>query len=77
MTHVANLPEGAEVLGPIAKACPGEMYTDSQGMQAHSTPRAMTAVDIWDPRVVDGFAARRRVITFDNRGVGAGLGEPR
>jgi len=28
-------------------------------------------LDNWDPRVVDGFAAKRRVITFDNRGVGA------
>ena len=28
-------------------------------------------LDNWDPRVVDGIAARRRVITFDNRGVGA------
>jgi pimeloyl-ACP methyl ester carboxylesterase len=28
-------------------------------------------LDNWDPRVVDGIAAKRRVITFDNRGVGA------
>ncbi len=31
-------------------------------------------LDNWDPRVVDGIAARRRVITFDNRGVGASTG---
>ncbi|KUO07216.1 alpha/beta fold hydrolase [Streptomyces sp. DSM 15324] len=31
-------------------------------------------LDNWDPRVVDGFAARHRVITFDNRGVGASSG---
>ncbi|WP_037673722.1 alpha/beta fold hydrolase [Streptomyces globisporus] len=31
-------------------------------------------LDNWDPRVVDGLAARRRVITFDNRGVGASGG---
>jgi pimeloyl-ACP methyl ester carboxylesterase len=31
-------------------------------------------LDNWDPRVVDGIAARRRVITFDNRGVGASGG---
>ncbi|MCP2243532.1 alpha/beta fold hydrolase [Lentzea aerocolonigenes] len=31
-------------------------------------------LDNWDPRVVDGIAARRRVITFDNRGVGASQG---
>jgi pimeloyl-ACP methyl ester carboxylesterase len=35
----------------------------------------LTAVlDNWDPRVVDGIAARHRVITFDNRGVGASGG---
>jgi pimeloyl-ACP methyl ester carboxylesterase len=31
-------------------------------------------LDNWDPRVVDGIAAQRRVITFDNRGVGASHG---
>ena len=31
-------------------------------------------LDNWDPRVVDGIAAERRVITFDNRGVGASGG---
>jgi len=33
-------------------------------------------LDNWDPRVVDGFAAKHRVITFDNRGVGASSGKP-
>jgi pimeloyl-ACP methyl ester carboxylesterase len=31
-------------------------------------------LDNWDPRVVDGIAASHRVITFDNRGVGASTG---
>lgn len=31
-------------------------------------------LDNWDPRVVDGLAARHQVITFDNRGVGASAG---
>jgi pimeloyl-ACP methyl ester carboxylesterase len=31
-------------------------------------------LDNWDPRVVDGIAAQHRVITFDNRGVGASTG---
>src|SRR5438067_9507865 len=31
-------------------------------------------LDNWDPRVVDGIAAEHRVITFDNRGVGASSG---
>lgn len=32
------------------------------------------ALDNWDPRVVDGIAAKHHVITFDNRGVGASTG---
>jgi pimeloyl-ACP methyl ester carboxylesterase len=32
-------------------------------------------LDDWDPRVVDGLATRHRVITFDNRGVGASQGK--
>src|SRR5436189_4563561 len=31
-------------------------------------------LDNWDPRVVDGIATTHRVITFDNRGVGASGG---
>jgi len=32
-------------------------------------------LDNWDPRVVDGIAARHRVIAFDSRGVGASTGK--
>jgi len=32
-------------------------------------------LDNWDPRVVDGIAAKHHVITFDNRGVGASEGK--
>jgi pimeloyl-ACP methyl ester carboxylesterase len=32
-------------------------------------------LDRWDPRVVDGIAAKRRVIVFDNRGIGASEGK--
>ena len=46
VTHAANLPAGAEVIGPTDEICPGEMYTDSKGMQPHSQPRAMTQTDI-------------------------------
>ncbi|MDQ0029043.1 alpha/beta fold hydrolase [Arthrobacter bambusae] len=31
-------------------------------------------LDDWDPRVVDGLAANRHTIAFDNRGVGASTG---
>jgi len=46
VAHVANLPSGAEVLGPGPAVCPGEMYTDTQGMQPHSAQREMTEADI-------------------------------
>jgi len=31
-------------------------------------------LDNWDPRIIDGIAAKRRVVTFDNRGIGASAG---
>ena len=46
VTQAANLPMGAEVVGPTDEICPGEMYTDSKGMLPHSKPRAMTQADI-------------------------------
>lgn len=46
VAHIANLPKGAVVLGAGTEVCPGEMYTDSLGMQPHSPPTAMTAKDI-------------------------------
>lgn len=44
--HPANLPAGAEVLGPSAVAAAGKMFTDSQGLQPHPAPREMTEADI-------------------------------
>lgn len=47
VTHVDNLPAGAEVVAPTTAVCPGEMYTDkSGGLQPYSVPRAMTEADI-------------------------------
>src|SRR5262249_5358357 len=31
-------------------------------------------LDNWDPALIDGLAAERRVVTFDNRGVGGTTG---
>jgi N-ethylmaleimide reductase len=59
VTHVANLPAGAEVVGPTAEICPGEMYTDSQGMQPFSAPRPMTEADI--ARAVKEYAQAARL----------------
>lgn len=34
----------------------------------------MAVLDDWDPQVIDGIASHRRVITFDNRGIGGSSG---
>jgi len=57
--HVANLPAGAEVLGPTGETLPGEMYTDAHGMQPHTAPRAMTEADI--AQAVEEFAQSARL----------------
>ncbi|MGJ7490578.1 alpha/beta fold hydrolase [Variovorax sp. ZT4R33] len=51
------------------------------GQRNGSTPVVLlghlaAVLDNWDPRVVDGLAARHHVIVFDNRGVGASTGTP-
>ncbi len=46
VSHVANLPAGAQVLSATAGTCPGEMHTDALGMQPHTPARAMTEDDI-------------------------------
>jgi N-ethylmaleimide reductase len=46
VSHVLNLPKGAEVVAPTDAVLAGEMYTDAAGMKPHSQPRAMTEADI-------------------------------
>ncbi|MDC7703851.1 alkene reductase [Vogesella indigofera] len=46
VSHPANMPAGASVLAPSAVAVPGEMWTDSDGMQPHPVPREMSEADI-------------------------------
>ena len=43
IAHQANLPEGAKVVAPSAIKASGKMWTDSQGMQEHPVPEAITA----------------------------------
>jgi pimeloyl-ACP methyl ester carboxylesterase len=53
-----------------------ELGTNNPGTPVVFLVHLAAVLDNWDPRVVDGFAAKRRVITFDNRGVGASSGSP-
>jgi pimeloyl-ACP methyl ester carboxylesterase len=46
----------------------------SSGVPVVFLTHLAAVLDNWDPRVVDGIAAKHRVIAFDNRGVGASSG---
>jgi len=46
ISHLLNMPDGAEIEAPSAIKAAGQMWTDSNGMQDHPTPKAMTANDI-------------------------------
>ncbi len=37
-----NLPAGARVVGPSPEVCPGEMWTDTAGMQPHTAPEPLS-----------------------------------
>lgn len=44
--HVANLPKGAKLLAPSAVKAAGQIWTDTDGMQDHSEPEAMTKEEL-------------------------------
>jgi pimeloyl-ACP methyl ester carboxylesterase len=49
------------------------------GQQNGGTPviflnHLAAVLDNWDPRIIDGIAAKHHVVVFDNRGVGASTG---
>lgn len=53
-----------------------ELGHDNPGTPVVFLVHLAAVMDNWDPRLVDGFAARHRVVVFDNRGVGASSGSP-
>jgi N-ethylmaleimide reductase len=40
--HNLNLPAGARLVAPSSVTLPGEMWTDTEGKKAHSTPQGLT-----------------------------------
>lgn len=46
VSHPANMQPGTKILAPSALAAPGEMWTDSSGMQPYPVPSEMTEADI-------------------------------
>ena len=59
--HPANMPADSKVLAPSALALPGEMWTDSNGLQPHPVPTAMSEADIAYAIAEYANAARRAI----------------
>ncbi len=55
VSHPANMLSGTKVVAPSAVAAPGDMWTDSSGMQPYPVPEAMTEDDI--KQAIAEFAA--------------------
>ena len=53
-----------------------ELGADNVGTPIVCLIHLAAVLDNWDPRVIDGLAAKHHVIAFDNRGVGASSGVP-
>ena len=53
-----------------------ELGTNNPGPPVVCLIHLAAVLDNWDPRVIDGLAAKHHVVTFDNRGVCASSGSP-
>src|SRR5436190_23347275 len=70
-----NVPTRAITAGGVEFAY-RELGANNSGTPVVFLIHLAAVLDNWDPRVVDGLAATRHVVTFDNRGVGASSGAP-
>ena len=61
ITAKANMPAGSFTLAPSSIQAAGEMFTDTAGMVAHDTPRAMTLEEIKTTQNEFVFSAKRLV----------------
>ncbi|HLR32540.1 MAG TPA: alkene reductase [Fodinibius sp.] len=66
IAHEDNIPKGGEIFAPSSIKAEGKIFTDTRGLQDHSTPKAFTTDDI--KRTIAGHvkAAKNAVIAgFD------------
>jgi len=61
VSHPENMPAGARVLAPSAIATPGEMWTDSNGLQPYPVPTAMNEADITHAIAEYATAAKKAI----------------
>jgi pimeloyl-ACP methyl ester carboxylesterase len=87
--HPQSLPEASQALKMNWKNVRTQEITTGGitfayrelGKHNNGTPIVFLAhlaavLDNWDPRIMDGIAAKHHVIAFDNRGIGASTGKP-
>ncbi|MDD4930140.1 MAG: alkene reductase [Gallionella sp.] len=61
VSHAANMQEGTKILAPSALAAPGEMWTDSSGLQPYPVPDEMTEAQIIDTIAEYVLAAKNAI----------------
>lgn len=61
VSHAANMAAGSKILAPSAVAAPGEMWTDTSGMQAHPVPVAMSEAEILSTIAEYAHASKRAI----------------
>ena len=59
VSHPHNMPEGAKMVGPSARAAAGEMWTDAAGMQPHPEPEEIAEADV--PATIAEFVHSAKV----------------
>jgi len=61
ISHILNMPEGAEILAPSAVKAAGQMWTDAAAMQDFPVPKAMTPEDLVSTKIEFVSAAKNAV----------------
>ncbi len=65
ISHILNMPHGAQIMAPSAIKASGQMWTDARKLQDYPTPQAMTAEDI--------LLTQKEFVTAANNAMEAGF----
>jgi N-ethylmaleimide reductase len=61
ISHILNMPEGAEIIAPSAVKAAGQMWTDAAAMQDFPFPKAMTPEDLVSTKAEFVSAAKNAI----------------
>jgi len=61
ISHILNMPEGAEIIAPSAVKPAGQMWTDAASMQDFPVPKAMTTEDLVSTKAEFVSAAKNAI----------------